>query len=285
MAELTPLDEKLGEVLGLRRRPRSSPRRSSRSRAPRTSGTTWSGCTSRRPRPSAAPATSSMPRGPQDRDPEKARDTKSEGADMMKIYLGGEEEALDGFEFLSMAEAGELCHWEIVARMSKLTHEADVQRLAEWAVGVQREHVERSAAPRSRWPPRRSAPARAPGGERRGGAWSNRGRRAAGPARRVIARVRRGKSPRDLTSHHRSRDEPTAHRHGADRRHQGARDRGEGPPGRGGGPAVAADPQRSGRGASPLGRRRRPRGRPRRPGGRATRRSRSGRWTATGVRR
>ena len=33
---------------------------------------------------------------------------------MMKTYLEGEEEALDGFEFLSMAEAGELCHWEIV---------------------------------------------------------------------------------------------------------------------------------------------------------------------------
>ena len=73
---------------------------------------------------------------------EKASDTKSEGADMMKIYLGGEEEALDGFEFLSMAEAGELCHWEIVARMSELADESDVHELAEWAVAVQREHVE-----------------------------------------------------------------------------------------------------------------------------------------------
>ena len=45
---------------------------------------------------------------------EKARETKSEAVDMMKTYLEGEEEALDGFEFLSMAEAGELCHWEIV---------------------------------------------------------------------------------------------------------------------------------------------------------------------------
>ena len=38
---------------------------------------------------------------------------------MMKTYLEGEEEALDGFEFLSMAEAGELCHWEIVQTMSE----------------------------------------------------------------------------------------------------------------------------------------------------------------------
>jgi hypothetical protein len=41
-----------------------------------------------------------------------------------------------------MAEAGELCHWEIVETMAKTVDEADVHRLATWAVGVQREHVE-----------------------------------------------------------------------------------------------------------------------------------------------
>ena len=50
-----------------------------------------------------------------------ARETKSEAVDMMKTYLEGEEEALDGFEFLSMAEAGELCHWEIVEKIAN-TH-------------------------------------------------------------------------------------------------------------------------------------------------------------------
>ena len=38
---------------------------------------------------------------------------------MMKTYLEDEEEALDGFEFLTMAEAGELGHWEIVQTMAK----------------------------------------------------------------------------------------------------------------------------------------------------------------------
>lgn len=61
---------------------------------------------------------------------------------MMKTYLGGEEEALDGFEFLSMAEAGELCHWEIVETMSDTIGAADVKQLATWAVGIQRDHVE-----------------------------------------------------------------------------------------------------------------------------------------------
>jgi hypothetical protein len=72
---------------------------------------------------------------------EKARETKSEAVDMMKTYLGGEEEALDGFEFLSMAEAGELCHWEIVETMSEKLGETSVHDLATWAVGVQRDHV------------------------------------------------------------------------------------------------------------------------------------------------
>jgi hypothetical protein len=61
--------------------------------------------------------------------------------DMMKTYLGGEEEALDGFEFLSMAEAGELCHWEIVEKMAGTIGDKQVSELAQWAVPVQRGHV------------------------------------------------------------------------------------------------------------------------------------------------
>jgi hypothetical protein len=61
---------------------------------------------------------------------------------MMQTYLGGENEALDGFEFLSMAEAGELCHWEIVEKMATTIAAADVKDLAAWAVRIQREHIE-----------------------------------------------------------------------------------------------------------------------------------------------
>ena len=73
---------------------------------------------------------------------EKARETKSEAGEMMKAYLGGEEEALDGFEFLSMSEAGELCHWEIVGEMAQKVGDQATQQLAEWAVPVQRTHIE-----------------------------------------------------------------------------------------------------------------------------------------------
>src|SRR3954451_17588563 len=73
----------------------------------------------------------------------KARETKNEAAEMMATYLGGDDvDALDGFEFLTMAEAGELGHWEIVKTMAETLQETAVSELAEWAVGVQRRHVE-----------------------------------------------------------------------------------------------------------------------------------------------
>jgi len=39
---------------------------------------------------------------------EEARDVKQKGATMLKTYLDGDADALDGFEFLTMAEAGEV---------------------------------------------------------------------------------------------------------------------------------------------------------------------------------
>jgi hypothetical protein len=49
---------------------------------------------------------------------------------MMQTYLGGENEALDGFEFLSMAEAGEPCHWEIVEKVATTIAAAEIKDLA-----------------------------------------------------------------------------------------------------------------------------------------------------------
>lgn len=39
-----------------------------------------------------------------------AKETRAEAVEMMESYLEGEDEALDGFEFLTMAEAGEVGH-------------------------------------------------------------------------------------------------------------------------------------------------------------------------------
>jgi len=61
---------------------------------------------------------------------------------MMQIYLADDVEALDGVEFLTMAEAAELGHWEIVKKMADTIGEKQVTYLADWAVGVQRKHCE-----------------------------------------------------------------------------------------------------------------------------------------------
>ena len=117
MAELTPLDEKLGEVLGL-----AQAAQAATETVGAMEGAEAFADDLERMRTQAAETerrTDELVDGLEGRKTairEKACETKCEATEMMKTYLGGEEEALDGFEFLSMAEAGELCHWEIVER-------------------------------------------------------------------------------------------------------------------------------------------------------------------------
>src|SRR3954467_15941320 len=143
MAELTPLDEKLGEVLGLAQAAQDATEKVAgmegadefkdklaqmREEAHETERRTDELVDSLEGKKTAIR--------------EKASEVKSEAKEMMQTYLAGEEEALDGFEFLTMAEAGELGHWEIVRTMGDTLGEQRVTELADWAVGVQRKHFE-----------------------------------------------------------------------------------------------------------------------------------------------
>jgi ferritin-like metal-binding protein YciE len=71
----------------------------------------------------------------------KARETKSELSEFMKTYLE-DAEALDGLEFLSMAEAGEMAHVEILGTLAEKAGDAKVRKLVEFATPLQRKHVE-----------------------------------------------------------------------------------------------------------------------------------------------
>jgi hypothetical protein len=73
---------------------------------------------------------------------EEARTTKGKGAEMLKIYLDQDSDALDGFEFLTMAEAGEVGHWEVLQQMNATAGHAGVQELAAWALPIQQRHLE-----------------------------------------------------------------------------------------------------------------------------------------------
>jgi hypothetical protein len=73
---------------------------------------------------------------------EKAREVKQEATEMMRTYLGEDADALDGFEFLTMAEAGEAGHWSIVQTMAHRAGNAEALELAEWALPIQERHLE-----------------------------------------------------------------------------------------------------------------------------------------------
>ena len=72
---------------------------------------------------------------------EKARETKSEASEMMRTYLGEDSDELDGFEFLTMAEAGEVGHWAILGKLNEKAGEDRVQELVEWALPIQEQHL------------------------------------------------------------------------------------------------------------------------------------------------
>jgi hypothetical protein len=71
---------------------------------------------------------------------EKARETKQEATEMMRTYLGEDADGLDGFEFLTMAEAGEVGHWGVLGVLGDKAGDTGVQELVQWATPIQERH-------------------------------------------------------------------------------------------------------------------------------------------------
>jgi hypothetical protein len=72
---------------------------------------------------------------------DQAREVKGEATEMREAYLGGEDDPLDGFEFLTMAEAGEVGHWSIVAKLNEKAGNAELHKLTDWALPIQQRHL------------------------------------------------------------------------------------------------------------------------------------------------
>jgi hypothetical protein len=75
---------------------------------------------------------------------DKARETKQEATEMMDTYLGEDADGLDGFEFLTMAEAGEVGHWTVIATLNEKAGNAELQDVVDWALPLQQEHFQRA---------------------------------------------------------------------------------------------------------------------------------------------
>jgi hypothetical protein len=72
---------------------------------------------------------------------EKASETKSEGVEMMRTYLGEDSDELDGFEFLIMTEAGEVGHWAILAKVNERAGDDSLKELTDWGLPIQERHL------------------------------------------------------------------------------------------------------------------------------------------------
>ena len=72
---------------------------------------------------------------------EKARETKQEATEMMATYLGEDADGLDGFEFLTMAEAGEVGHWEVLGTLNEHAGNGELRELVQWATPIQERHL------------------------------------------------------------------------------------------------------------------------------------------------
>lgn len=141
MAELTKLEEKLAEVIGLAQAAQTATEKVERMVEDQELATQL-----QRQREEAVETEQRGVELADARDGkktailDKAQETKSEASDMMSTYLGGDSDALDGFEFLTMAEAGEVGHWEILGKLNESAGEEQVRELVDWALPIQERH-------------------------------------------------------------------------------------------------------------------------------------------------
>jgi hypothetical protein len=143
MAELTVMEEGLAEVIGLAMAAQAA--------TEKVDGLTEDGDLSQTLRTMNEEARETEQRGTKLADQldgkktavlGKARETQGEAADMMSTYLGSDADALDGFEFLTMAEAGEVGHWAVLRKLNEQAGDERLQQLVDWALPIQERHFE-----------------------------------------------------------------------------------------------------------------------------------------------
>ncbi len=143
MAELTVLEEKLAEVIGLAMAAQGA--------TEKVSGLTEDGNLAQKLEQMQAEARETEHRGTEFASDlegkktavlDKARETKSEATEMMSTYLGSDADALDGFEFLTMAEAAEVGHWSVLRKLNEQAGDQRLQQLIDWALPIQERHFE-----------------------------------------------------------------------------------------------------------------------------------------------
>jgi len=75
---------------------------------------------------------------------DEAREVKKKATEMMSTYLDEQSDALDGFEFLTMAEAAEVGHWSVLQTMNESAGNEQVRELVSWALPIQERHFQQA---------------------------------------------------------------------------------------------------------------------------------------------
>lgn len=143
MAEVNTLEEKLAEVLGLAQ--------AAQTLTQKVEGLVDDESISKRLQEMRAEAEDTERRATELADArdgkktailDKARETKQEAEEMADTYLGDDADDLDGFEFMIMAEAGEVGHWAVLRKLNETAGEQELTELIEWAQPIQERHFE-----------------------------------------------------------------------------------------------------------------------------------------------
>jgi hypothetical protein len=145
LAELTNLEEKLGEVIGLAMAAQGATERVEKLLEPKQKRTLGKQLKQMRSEAAEAEKRATEVAGTLDGKKgavlKKARETRGKAQSMMKDYLQRGADGLDGFEFLTMAEAGEVGHWAVLGQMGKQAGNRDVRSLVTWGLPIQRRHL------------------------------------------------------------------------------------------------------------------------------------------------
>jgi hypothetical protein len=72
---------------------------------------------------------------------QEAVSTSHKGDEMLKTYLEADSGVLEGFEFLTMVEAAEVGHWRVLGQLAQRADDGRIVDLCAWALPIQERHL------------------------------------------------------------------------------------------------------------------------------------------------
>jgi hypothetical protein len=142
MAELTNLETKLGEVIGLAMAAQAATERVEKLTDDRQLAAALKKMHKEAVQAEKdGTAVAASINGKKSKILAEARTVKTKGATMMKTYLERGSDDLDGFEFLTMAEAGEVGHWSVLETLNRQARHPGVKQLVSTHLPIQKRHL------------------------------------------------------------------------------------------------------------------------------------------------